>query len=257
MRYEILGPLRIVDDGGHASTISAHKVEVLLATLLIRSDQVVTIDQLISEIWNQNPPQRARASLHVYVSQLRKMLTCAERSTPPIVTLPSGYMLRVGPDELDLHTFQRLMNDGRSLSREGRHLGAARSFDGALTLLRGPVLGELSEGPIVKGFVTWLEEARIECTEMGVESQLALGRHRELVGDLYALTAEYPLRESFHRQLMLALYRSERQADALRVYQDVRRILHDELGIEPGRALRRLQHAILADDDELDRQLVG
>lgn len=256
MRYEILGPLRIVDGTGNAATISAHKVEVLLATLLIRSDQVVTVDQLISEIWDRNPPLKVRASLHVYVSQLRKMLT--RPGVPaPIVTLPAGYMLRVGPDSLDLPDFQRLMCDGRTLSREGLYPEAARAYESALALLRGPVLGDLSEGPIVRGFVTWLEEARIECTEMGVEAQLALGRHRELIGDLYALTAEYPLRESFHRQLMLALYRAERQADALRVYQDVRRVLREELGIEPGRALRRLQHAILADDDELNRQLAG
>jgi DNA-binding SARP family transcriptional activator len=117
---------------------------------------------------------------------------------------------------------------------------------------RGPVLGDLSHGPIVESFVTWLSETRLECTEMLIDAQLELGRHRKIVGRLYSLTAEHPLRESFSRQLMLALYRSERQADALDVYRSVRRTIHDELGLEPCRALQELQQSILTADYELE-----
>src|SRR6185503_18952705 len=119
-------------------------------------------------------------------------------------------------------------------------------------LWRGPALGDLRAGPIVEGFVTWLAEARLECLEMLADSHLELGRHRELVGRLYSLTAEHPLREAFYRQLMLALYRSERQADALKVYQMARKTLNEELGLEPCRSVQDLQRAILTADDQLD-----
>jgi DNA-binding SARP family transcriptional activator len=251
LRYEILGPLRVIDSAG-VSFISAPKIEILLAVLLIRSDQVVAISQLMGEIWGEKPPRRATTSLHVYVSQLRKFLARPGRADSPIVTRPPGYMLRRGGDELDVEVFQRLIDQGRSFARAGRHEDASRSFESALGLWRGPALSDLRESPVVNGFVTWLEEARLECTEMLIESDLILGRHRENVVRLSALTAEHPLRETFYRQLMLALYRSERQADALRVYQTARQTLDDELGLEPCRALRDLHRAILLGGSGLD-----
>lgn len=251
MRYEILGPLRVVDEGG-SSFISARKMEILLAVLLIRSDQVVATDQLMAEIWGDQIPRRAAAGLHVYISQLRKFLCRPYRPGSPIVTRPPGYLLRLGSDEFDLTVFRRLVATGRTMVREGRHEEASVCFERALALWRGPTLDDLRIGPIVEGFMAWLAEIRMECVGMLVDSQLELGRHREIVGNLFSLTAEYPLREGFYRQLMLALYRSDRQADALKVYQAARKTLSEELGLEPCRVLRDLQRAILVADTQLD-----
>jgi SARP family transcriptional regulator, regulator of embCAB operon len=246
----MLGTLRVAE-GNEYTSLKARKIEIVLAVLLIRSDQVVAPDQLMTEIWGEELPRRATAGLHVYISQLRKFLRRPGRTDNPVETRTPGYLLRKGTDEIDAHEFLALIGEGRGLARESRHEEAALCFERALGLWRGPVLGDLSNGPIVDGFSARLTETRLECLEMLAESQLQLGRHRELVGMLYSLTTENPMRESFCRQLMLALYRSERQADALKVYQSVRKTLHDELGLEPGRPLQDLQQAILARDRRL------
>lgn len=251
MRYEILGPLRVVN-GNRSYPISAQKMEILLAALLIKAGCVLTADQLMIEIWGNSAPRRAAATLHVYVSQLRKFLVRAGNLASPIVTRPAGYLFRAGPDEIDMHGFMRLVRDGRGYGRTLRHEEARATLEAALALYRGPAFGDLYGGPIVNQFRTWLEEARLECTELLIESELALGRHRETVGRLYSLIVEHPFRETFYRQLMLALYRSERQADALKVYQSARVTLRGELGVEPCRTLRDLQRAILVADDRLD-----
>jgi DNA-binding SARP family transcriptional activator len=250
MRYEILGPLRVVDRDG-ISFISARKIEILLAALLIRADHLVAADQLIAEIWGDRPPRRATAGLHVYISELRKFLSRSDRPDNRIVTRPPGYVLNMESDEIDVQIFLNRVNTGRAHVREQRHEAAAECFSSALALWRGPVLGDLTTGSMIEAFTTWLSEARMECTEMLIDAQLQLGRHRELIGRLFSLTAEYPLRESFYRQLMLALYRSERKADALKVYQSARRTLDTELGLEPCRALQDIQRAILVADDQL------
>lgn len=250
MRYEMLGPLRIIDDGD-PMFIGARKVELLLAALLIRADQVVSADQLMTELWGDSLPRRATAGVYVYISELRKFLSRSGRPSP-VMTRPPGYMLRMGTDELDCQAFRELMSLGRSFSRAHCDEEAAECFEAALGLWRGPVLTDLGGGPIVSGFVTWLSEERMECLELLMESRLRRGGHRELVGRLYSLAAEYPLRESFYRQLMLALYRCERRADALTVYQSARRVLNEELGLEPCRALRDTHQAILTGDDPLD-----
>ncbi|MBD0323446.1 MAG: AfsR/SARP family transcriptional regulator [Aldersonia sp.] len=248
MRYEILGPLRVVDRDG-SSSISARKIEILLAALLIRADHLVPADQLIAELWCDRPPRRATAGLHVYVSELRKFLGRPGGPDNRIVTRMPGYQLSLGSDEIDAHAFLRLVDEGREHVRDDRRADAAECFERALGLWRGPVLGDPPTGPMVEAFGTWLTEVRMECTEMLIDAQLRLDRHRELVGRLYSLTAEHPLRESFHRQLMIALYRSERTADALRVYQSARRLLNTELGLEPCRALQDVHRAILTADD--------
>ncbi|MGW1997075.1 AfsR/SARP family transcriptional regulator [Embleya sp. NPDC001921] len=258
MRYSILGPLHVIDEAGNGAPISAPKLRTLLAALVIRGNQVVSIDQLIDEIWGENPPRRVTAALHVYVSQLRRLIGRPDDPEGPIVTGAPGYLLRMAPEDLDLWTFQRHVQQGRAHLRVGAYHQASESLRAARDLWRGPALGEpYGQGPLIRGFMTWLEEARLECTELLVEAELELGLHRELVGPLYALTTEHPLREVFHRQLMLALYRSERQADALRVYQQARETLNGELGLEPGRALRDLQLAILTADEQLDTRLAS
>ncbi|NUU19913.1 MAG: AfsR/SARP family transcriptional regulator [Streptomycetaceae bacterium] len=260
MRYGILGDIRVTFDDGAGAGISARKVELLLAVLLVRADQVVSSPQLEYEIWGDNPPRRSTAALHVYVSQLRKFLAShgsPRPGGPRIVTRPPGYMLNLGTDVLDVREFQIRMRQSRSHARAGRLEDAADYARDALGLWRGPVLGDLRGGPIVDEFAAWAEEARLECTEAQIEADLALGRHRELVPALRTLVAEHPMREAFARQLMLALYRAERQSDALQAYQEVRHTLRRELGVEPGRALQRLQQAILVGDGTLDLRPVA
>ncbi|MEV0321982.1 AfsR/SARP family transcriptional regulator [Streptomyces sp. NPDC050658] len=246
MRYEILGQLRVIDEEG-VQTVKAQKVEILLAALVVRSEQVVSADQLIREIWGEEPPRSATAGLYVYISQIRKLLRRAGTAQSPVLTKPPGYMLSLGSDGLDLHDFTRLMKEGRAQLRNGAQEAAVLSFEGALALCRGPLLADAGHGPILQGFRTWLNEAQLECMESLMDARMTLGHHRELVSDLYLLSTEHPLREAFHRQLMQALHRSECRGDALLVYQRARRTLREELGVEPGPALQDIQRAILMD----------
>jgi SARP family transcriptional regulator, regulator of embCAB operon len=245
-RYEILGPLRVA-----GTSPTAYKTRLVLAVLLVRAGQVVTTDHLSSELWGRNAPRRATATVQVYVSQLRKFLCgTTTRADSPIRTFPPGYLLSLERGELDLHVFESLVLEGRQHARLGRHEEAVARFQAALDLWHGPALDGL-DAPSVSAYASWLEEMRLECAELLAESSLALGRHRDLVGPLYLLVGANPTREAFYRQLMLALFRSERQADALKVYQAARETLTGELGLEPCRALRELHRAILAGDDRL------
>ncbi|MBS2966781.1 AfsR/SARP family transcriptional regulator [Actinocrinis puniceicyclus] len=245
--YEVLGPLRVTGPAG-TSSVTSRKAETLLGLLLIRAEQLVTTDQLIGELWGDFPPGRAIASVHVYISQLRKLLRQAGTAGDPILTRPTGYLLRIDGDRLDVHAFAHQSRLGRACAKEHRYEQAATSFNSALALWRGPLLGGTPGGPVISGYATWLDETRAECLERLIDAELVLGRHREAVGRLYSLAAEYPTREAFHRQLMLALYRCGRQADALKAFQTVRSTLHDELGLEPGIELQRIQLAILKAD---------
>jgi SARP family transcriptional regulator, regulator of embCAB operon len=247
MRYELLGPLRVVD-GGASSFISARKIEMVFTALLVRADHVVTRDQLIVEVWGDRPPRRATAGLHVYISELRKFLS-RDPFEDRILTRPSGYLLDKGRDQIDVDDFLELVRIGRGHAQSHDLEAAADAYERGLALWRGTVLGDPSPGPIVDSFATWITESRTDCIELLNDVQLQLGRHRELVGRLFSLIAEYPLRETFYRQLMLALYRSERKAEALRVYQGARTILRGELGLEPCRGLQEIQRAILVADD--------
>jgi DNA-binding SARP family transcriptional activator len=244
-------------DGDRRVSLSAPKMTVVLAALLARRGQVVSSEQLIAELWPEERPRRAIATLQVHVSQLRKVLTCPRTRQCPIITRPPGYLLAIETDAVDLHRFERAVAAGREHAQAGRPMQAAPCFAEALAGWRGPALGNVREGPIVDAFATRLEEARLECIEMMMEAGLGGGRHRELCGQLFELTLEHPLREAFYRQLMIALYRSERRADALRVYQRARQILADELGLDPGRPLREIQQAILAADDRFELSTAG
>lgn len=251
MRYEILGSVRVLDQDVF-SPISTRKLEILLATLLIRRGHVVSTNHLITEIWGENPPRQATAALHVYISQLRKFVNRQGQVDSAIVTRSPGYSLLLRSDELDFDEFQALVNSGRARIRNQQYEEAAADFESALELWRGPVLHDLRDGPIVNGFATWVEEIRLESIEMMVSSFIMLDRHRELIGLLYSLIVDHPLHEEFYRQLMLALYRSGRRADALKVYWTARETLRGELGLEPSGALRKLQRSILAADENID-----
>jgi DNA-binding SARP family transcriptional activator len=252
MRYELLGPLRVFN-GTEIHTLSAPKMETTLATLLIRADRLVTKEQLTTELWGDRRPRGPSATLHVYISQLRKFLADAgDRNGDAIVTKPSGYVLRLHGAGYDVADFQQAIEHGRMCLQPGRHEEALAHFEKAASLVRGLVVDGFTEGPILGSFASWVEEERLYCLELAIEARTALGQHREIIGLLNGLISEYPLRESFYRQLMLALYRSERQADALKVFRSAQRILKEELGVQPCKALRRLHQAILSSECFLD-----
>lgn len=244
MRYEILGPTRVVGGAG-ACSVSAPKMEVLLAALLVNADQVVSVEQLHTEIWQDGGPRRASATLQVYISQLRKFLRAAGHGGNPILKRPCGYLLAVGADHLDVRVFTRLLREGRAHAREARYEAARAAFQTALSLQRGPVAGELSCGPIVNQLRAWFAEALVECNEALIDAELALGCHRETVGRLYCLTAQHPYNETFYGQLMRALFHCGRRADALTVYRSAGSRLMIDLGVEPSRGLREIHESIL------------
>jgi SARP family transcriptional regulator, regulator of embCAB operon len=225
-------------------------MQVLLATFLVRADQVIPAARLLDELWESNPPRRADASLHVHISQLRKFLSGINKAEGEIITRPPGYMLSIGAAELDFGEFYRLMARSRKLLEDGSAEEAAAVMSDAIKLHRGPILGGLPAGPAVTNFAILLEESRLECFEILMQANLALGLHREVVGQLYSLTCEHPLREKFYHLLMVALYRCGRRADALFVYQRARATIAEALGVEPSRPLRDLHQVILVGDEK-------
>ena len=232
MRYGILGPLELSDDG-RAIEIAGSKQRALLATLLLSANRVVSSDRLIDALWEEHAPETAAKALQVHVSQLRKLV-----GKHRLETRAPGYLLRVEPDALDLERFQRLHEAGE--------------LDEALSLWRGPPLAEFAYQGFAQAEIARLQELRLGCLEERIEQNLAQGQHGELVGELEGLVKEHPLREQLRCQLMLALYRAGRQAEALDSYQQARAALVEELGIEPGRSLRELHQAILNQDPALD-----
>lgn len=246
MNYEILGQIRVSGRPG-VSAPRARKIETLLAVLLAKSNQVVTTEHLIGEIWGENPPARASAALYVYVSQLRKLLrgTPADAEDSPVVTSPRGYSLHVGIDELDADRFTRLYQEGRALHWDRSYGQAATVLRHAASLWRGPAFGGFTDSPDVQAYATLLEETRLECLELLMETELLIGRHREVVGQLSALAKEHTLRETFYEYLMTALLRSNRRAEALETFASARQNLVQQLGIEPGVSLRKLHQSIL------------
>src|SRR6266511_3515237 len=228
MEFRILGPLEVVEEGREVALGGARQ-RALLAILLTRVNEVVSTDRLIDELWGEAAPRTALNTLQFYVSQLRKALG-ADR----IVTRPPGYTIRVGPGELDLERFERLLEQG----------GSERLRE-ALDLWRGPALADFSYERFAQAEITRLEELRLAALEERIEADLAVGRHAQLAGELEALIVEHPLRERLRAQRMLALYRSGRQAEALDAYQEARRTLVEELGIEPGPVLQQLEKAML------------
>jgi predicted ATPase/DNA-binding SARP family transcriptional activator len=242
MEFRILGPLEAVDDGRVVS-LKAAKPRALLAILLLHANELVPSDRLIEDLWSGRPPVTATKILQTYVSRLRRVL-----GPDTIVTGPAGYELRLEPQCLDLHRFQQLVAEAQGVDPSI----AARALHEALVLWRGPPLADFPYEPWAQAEIRRLEELRLEALEHRIDADLALGRAGELVGELEPLIAGHPLRERPHEQLMLALYRSGRPADALAAYRFARETFVQELGIEPGASLRLLERAILDQDPELD-----
>jgi DNA-binding SARP family transcriptional activator len=239
--FRVLGPLEAVADGAPVA-LPGRKPRALLARLLLDAPRVVAVETLVDALWGPRPPASARKVLQVYVSQLRKALG-PER----IETRPPGYLLRASDSEIDLARFTRLAEAGRAEIDPSRR---ARVLRDALELWRGPGLVEFRE-PFAQAAARRLAELRLLVVEERIEAELELGRHKQLVAELEELVAEEPLRERTRRQLMLALYRSGRQAEALARYREGRRLLVDELGLEPDAGLQELERAILLQDPRL------
>ncbi len=256
MEFRLLGPLEVWDHG-RALELGGQKRRALLALLLLHANEVVSSDRLIEELWGEEPPQAAATALHGHVSRLRKLLGGGDGpSEQLLVTRPPGYVLQIGPDQLDLHSFERLRDDARAARSKGDLADASAKLRDALTLWRGPPLADLAYERFAQAECGRLEELRLATIEERIEMDLALGRHGDVSSELERLVAEHPLREGFRAQLMLALYRSGRQAEALQVYQQGRRVLVEELGIDPSQRLRDLEQAILRQDESLGPPVV-
>jgi DNA-binding SARP family transcriptional activator len=244
--FRILGPLEVVD-GMRPVEIGGARPRSLLAILLLHRNQVVPTERLLEHLYGTARPATAAKSLQAHVSRLRKALADGR-----LATYGGGYLLQTDGDEVDADRFARLLDDGRAATTSGNPSVALPLLEEALGLWRGPALADLAYEEFAQSEIARLDELRVSCLEELAEARLALGRHAELVGELERLVAEHPLRERPRGQLMLALYRSARQADALAAYQDARRTLLDLLGLQPGRALQELERAILAHDPALD-----
>jgi DNA-binding SARP family transcriptional activator len=252
MEFRILGPLEVLGDGRQA-VLGGSRQRALLALLVIHANETLATERLIDEVWGERPPASAAKTLQVQISRLRKTLgaTGPDRDAGMLVTRGAGYELRVDPDRIDSRRFEKLVGDGRRQLAARRPDLALSALEPALSLWRGPPLAEFAYERFAQAEVARLEELRVGALEELIDAKLALGRHAEVVGDLERLIREHPYRERLRSQLMLAFYRCERQADALQAYQDARRTLVEQLGIEPGQRLRELEQAILAQDQNL------
>jgi predicted ATPase/DNA-binding SARP family transcriptional activator len=248
VEFRILGPLEVLRDG-EPLQLGRPKQRALLALLLLRRGETVSTDVLVDRLWGATPPPTAANALQGLVSRLRRLL---DAGGTRLVTGAGGYALRCEAEELDAARFERLVREARSAHAAGRDSEAAERYRDALALWRGPALGDFAFDSFAEHEAGRLEELRLAALEERIDADLALRRHAELVPELSALAGEHPVRERLRGQLMLALYRSGRQAEALEAFQEARRTLVDELGIEVGPELRELERAILLQDPSLD-----
>lgn len=250
MNVRMLGPLE-VEYGRAPVQLGPAGQRALLARLLLDANRTVAVERLVDDLWGDYAPPTAVKMVQIHVSKLRKALPDGV-----LVTRPPGYALEIAPEALDLVRFDRLREQGRAALARGSAAEAAHRLRDALALWRGPALAEFGE-PFAAVETRRLEELRLACLEDRIDADLALGGHGPLIGELAALVAHHPLRERPRRQLMLALYRSGRQAEALAGYRRLRQMLSSELGIEPSPALRELERRMLQQDPALDVTAAG
>jgi WD40 repeat protein/DNA-binding SARP family transcriptional activator len=254
MRFQVLGPLEVEADNGPVA-LGGPKERLLLALLLTRPNQVVPVDALVQGLWGEHPPLTAAKTLQSHVKRLRRVLEPGRArgvAGEVLVTRQPGYLLRVAPGALDATRFEELIAKARRALSDGQADAAASLLGEALGLWRGQAFEEFTDSDVAATEADRLAELRLGAVEDRLEADLRLGRHRELVAELEGMVREHPLRERLWAQLMLALYRAGRQADALLAYQRARSVLVEELGIDPGAELRRLHAAVLAQDPALD-----
>ncbi len=248
IRFGILGPLQ-VRDGNTVVGVPAPRQRVLLAALLVHAGQAVAADALAETVWDGAPPPGAAATLRSHVMRLRRVL--GPRAGARVVTRYPGYLVDAGQEEVDLLRFTRLCREGGAAVRAGAWAEASGMLSEALGLWRGPPLADIPAHMLRRDETPELEQLHLQAAEWQIDAELNLGRHGEMIPRLQSLATEHPLREHFHAQLMLALYRCGRQAEALAAYRRARRVLVDELGTEPGSGLRELHQRMLAADPVL------
>ena len=252
--FGILGPLEVLRYG-RAVPLGGPRQRAVLAILLLEANRVVSMDRLAEDVWGSDPPEGWATTLQTYVFHLRRALDpdrLRGAAGGLLVTRGRGYMLRVDNEHLDAALFQDGFTAGRAALEEGRYGEAAKTLRQALDLWRNPVLADLADYAFIRPEAARLEELRLAALEARIDADLALGWHDALTAKLEQLATGHPLRERLHGQLMLALYRCGRQAEALAAYRRVRDLLADELGIDPGEPLKRLHAAVLAHDRALD-----
>jgi DNA-binding SARP family transcriptional activator len=245
--FRILGPLEVLDEEQGPLPLGPPAQRALLALLALHHPEMMTSDRLVDALWGERPPATATKTIQVYVSRLRKVL-----GDTTLVTRGKGYGLGVESSQIDARRFEQQFEEGRALLGAGATRRGAEKLREALSLWRGAALADLADQSSIQEEVAPLEELRLSAIEERIDAQLAAGTHGELVAELQRLVREHPLRERLRGQLMLALYRAGRQAEALGAFQDARRTLVDGLGLEPGPALRRLERAILHQDPALE-----
>jgi YVTN family beta-propeller protein len=251
LEFRVLGPLEAIADSVPLD-VGGSKQRSVLALLLLRANEVVPRERLIDDLWGENPPATARDTLKVYVGRLRRLLS-PNGGSGPLESRRGGYVLSIEPEQIDLHRFNRLAECGSDALAEGDAERSAALLREALALWRGTPLTDLGEAAFAQGERRRLEELRLAALVQRIAADLALGRASAVVPELQQLTREHPFDEQLHRQLMVALYRSGRQADALSVYRDLRRHLASELGLEPSAETRGLERSILTADPALSR----
>jgi DNA-binding SARP family transcriptional activator/class 3 adenylate cyclase len=242
LEFRLLGELEAVLDG-QPLPLGGARQRALVALLLLRANEVVSRDRLIEDLWRDHAPETASNALAALVVRLRRVFPA-----DVLVTKPSGYSIETAPDSIDVHRFESLVEDGRRAIAAGAYTEASEQLRDALALWRGPPLADFTYEPFAEQAILQLEELRITAVESRIDADLALGRHDGLIGELQSLVVEHPLRERLRGQLMLALYRSGRQAEALEAYREGRRALLEELGIDPSPELQELERAILRQD---------
>ncbi|WP_369226547.1 BTAD domain-containing putative transcriptional regulator [Streptomyces sp. R39] len=246
--FQVLGELKVFSDR-RAVPVTAGRQQVVLAALLLESGRLQNCDHLIRLLWAEDPPETARTQVQICVSRMRKTLAAAAVEAT-IETRPPGYVLQIDDSALDLNVFRRTVAEAAGLGGQGRTAEAAALLRAAVGLWRGPCLNGIPSEALAR-VAEHIDEERLAATESFVELELALGRHHQLIAEIARLVGESPLRERFRGQLMLALHRSGRQAEALEIYRQGRTLLMDELGLQPGEDLRRLEQAILTEDVSL------
>ena len=257
MDFRVLGRLEVCS-GATTGTLTAPKPRQLLALLLLRSSLVVSVDTMSTELWDDEPPYSAQTTIQTYVLQVRRMLagtlgvSQAEVTRDIVVTTDGGYRLQVGPGELDLHNYQRLVADGRAALDQGNYDGGSALLSRALKLWRDTPLADVRLGAVLRIDVARLEEEHLATVQQRIDAQMRLDNHQSVLCELGGLAATHPLHEELQARYMLALYRSGRRTDALDTFRRLRSTLRDNLGLEPSGRLQHLQQAILNADPALD-----
>ncbi|WP_051468772.1 AfsR/SARP family transcriptional regulator [Actinomadura oligospora] len=261
MNIRVLGPLSI-DNISVDMTPTARKPRKVLALLLLNHSRVVPISALMQELWDDDPPKTAPATLQTYVFRLRKQLaeamglSAAEVANDILRTTQNGYLFVRESAVFDLSAYHRLSKAGSRAIDDADLRTAAESFGRALRLWRGPALTDVVPGPLIRAAVAGLEQSRLTMLDQRIELELRLGMHREMLGELATLVTHYPFREDLHAQFMIALYRSGYRGRALEAFQQLRQNMVNELGLEPSHRLQALQQSVLASDPGLDEVTV-